>query len=184
MKRFDWKNLVLGVMIGSLGGTGIIYAAPQLQPTATETPVTTPSAQLYNAKGQNIGMVALTKEETGVKLQIFASQLSPGKHGIHIHQKAFTGNDFSTAGGHFNPASKKHGLENPEGHHLGDMPNLEVNQNGTVYAELLIPGANLVKGDANSLLGKSIIIHAKEDDGKTDPSGNSGDRIAGAVIPE
>ncbi|MGC5326836.1 superoxide dismutase family protein [Brevibacillus sp. SYSU BS000544] len=184
MKRIEWKNIFLAVMIGSLVGTGVIYATPHLSAIGEKAPISTLTAKLYNANGQNIGAVTLSNTDTGVKLQVSASHLSPGKHGIHIHQKAFTDFDFSTAGEHFNPYGKNHGLKNPEGPHLGDMPNLEVNQDGTANAELLIEGANLIKGDKNSLLGKSVIIHAKEDDQITDPAGNSGDRVAGANIPE
>jgi Cu-Zn family superoxide dismutase len=109
--------------------------------------------------------------------------LTPGKHGIHIHENAFAGSDFKTAQGHFNPEGKKHGLLNPEGHHLGDLPNLVVSEDGSAEATILVEHATLEPGDPDSLLGRSIIIHAGEDDEMTDPSGNSGDRVAGANIP-
>ena len=184
MKRIEWKNIFFALLICSLVYTGAIYVAPTLSVTSEKAPSKTATTTLYNANGQNIGVVTLSDTGAGVKMQVSATQLSPGKHGIHIHQKPFTGFDFTTAGEHFNPYGKKHGLENPQGYHLGDMPNLEVKQDGTANAEFLLQGANLIKGDNNSLLGKSVIIHAKEDDQKTDPAGNSGDRIAGANIPE
>jgi Cu-Zn family superoxide dismutase len=143
-----------------------------------------PQVEIVDANGKKIGSATLTEEQNGVQINLKASHLTAGKHGFHIHEKAFTGADFKTAGGHFNPEGKKHGLENPDGHHMGDMENLEVKEDGTVTAEITVHNANLKKGTPNSLLGKSMIIHAKADDGKTDPSGNSGDRIAGGIIPE
>jgi Cu-Zn family superoxide dismutase len=96
--------------------------------------------------------------------------------------------DFKSAGGHFNPTSKQHGFDNPQGHHAGDMMNFTVKENGTAKATVKDGDVVLGNGsEANSLLangGTAIIIHAKADDYKTDPAGNSGDRIAcGAITP-
>ncbi|MBD0382398.1 superoxide dismutase family protein [Paenibacillus sedimenti] len=146
--------------------------------------VGTPYVKLYNGKGEQIGSVVLTQDKSGVRIQLNAANLTPGKHGFHIHDKPFTGFDFKTAAGHFNPEGKKHGHDNPDGHHLGDMQNLEVKADGTVSTDFVIEGVTLEKGKKNSILGKSFMIHAGEDDGKTDPAGNSGDRIVGGNIPE
>lgn len=109
--------------------------------------------------------------------------MTPGKHGFHIHENVFEGSNLKTANGHFNPEGKKHGLQNPDGHHLGDLPNLIVNEDGTAEATILIEHASLEADKPESLLGRSLIIHAGEDDEMTDPAGNSGDRVAGANIP-
>ncbi|WP_248924427.1 superoxide dismutase family protein [Paenibacillus hamazuiensis] len=143
-----------------------------------------PYVVITDGSGKAIGHAELTPTDKGVKIHLEASGLTPGKHGFHIHQNPITNNDFNTAGGHFNPNGKKHGHDSPDGMHLGDMPNLEVGADGTAKADIIAEGASLDKGGANSLLGHSIVIHAKEDDGKTDPSGNSGDRIAGGNIPD
>lgn len=131
---------------------------------------------LKNSKGEKIGFAAVGQLGDILMLKVVASGLTPGKHGLHIHDKAIVGNDLSTAGGHFNPAGQKHGG------HLGDLPNLVVDEKGNVDQTFILMGVTLEEGKANSILGKSLIIHAAEDDGKTDPSGNSGDRVAGGNI--
>ena len=112
--------------------------------------------------------------------------MSPGKHGIHIHETAVCTPPISnrrepiSIQGH-----KEHGFENPKGFHLGDLPNLEVDAEGKVTAEVTTALVTLKPGVENSLLdadGSSLVIHEKVDDYKTDPAGNSGDRIACAVI--
>ncbi len=143
------------------------------------------TAEIQNSKGEKIGTATLIEKEKGVEVDLTVSSLSPGKHGMHIHEvgKCETP-DFKSAGGHFNPSQKKHGLENPEGSHGGDMPNLIVDKNGNAKTKLLLSSVSLKQG-SNSLLqsnGTTLVIHAKVDDEKTDPSGNSGDRIACGVI--
>ncbi|MEK3782454.1 superoxide dismutase family protein [Paenibacillus sp. FSL R5-0810] len=143
-----------------------------------------PVVKLYNAAGEPIGSATLEQIHDGVKVKITASGLTPGKHGFHVHENAIQGTDFKSAGAHFNPTHKHHGLENPQGSHVGDMPNLVVGADGTVEAETIIQHGTLEKGQPNSVLGRSLIIHAGEDDNVTDPAGNSGDRVAGGNIPE
>lgn len=140
--------------------------------------------KLYNAAGEPIGSATLEQVNDGVKVKITASGLTPGKHGFHVHENPIQDGDFKSAGAHFNPTHKHHGLENPQGSHVGDMPNLVVGADNTVEAETIIQHGTLEKGQPNSVLGRSLIIHAGEDDNVTDPAGNSGERVAGGNIPE
>jgi len=137
---------------------------------------------IVDAKGAAIGKAVLSAAEGGVRVDVEASGLTPGPHGFHLHEKAFVNNDFKTAGGHYNPEGKKHGRNNPDGHHAGDFDNLVVGANGKGSMSFVAEGLSLDKGAANSIWGKSFIIHAAEDDHTTDPAGNAGDRIAGGNI--
>jgi|SRR6516164_3263024 len=142
-------------------------------------------ADIVNGQVQNIGTAKILPAKKGVKIEVNVSQLPPGKHGIHIHAVGkCEGPAFTTAGGHLNPDAKKHGKENPEGPHAGDLLNLEVKADGTAKATLLDTMVTLGDGP-NSVFhegGTAIVIHEKEDDYKTDPAGNSGARIACGVI--
>lgn len=142
-------------------------------------------ADLKDPKGETIGTVSFLQLEEGVKVSIEASKLSPGQHGIHFHESGkCEGPDFKSAGGHFNPAKKEHGLENPAGAHAGDLPNLVADAEGRARAEFTTERATLAAGE-NSLLkegGTSVVIHAKSDDQKSQPAGAAGDRVACGVI--
>lgn len=142
-------------------------------------------ADIVNAQGQKIGTATFSQTRAGVRIKLDVSQLPPGTHGTHIHTVGkCEGPDFTSAGPHLNPDAKKHGTLNPEGPHAGDMPNIEVGSNGQVRTTIIAKGATMGDGP-NSLFhegGTSIVIHAKADDYKTDPSGNSGPRIACGVI--
>lgn len=143
-------------------------------------------APIINAKGEEIGEVSFVETDKGVTIDILADGLPPGKHGTHIHEKGVCATpDFESAGGHFNPTNKEHGFENPQGYHLGDLPNIEVDKEGKVNVTLTIDEYTLKPKAENSLInkdGSALVIHADEDDYKTDPSGNSGARIACAAI--
>jgi len=142
-------------------------------------------ADIVNAQGQKIGTAAIRQAGAGIRLYLQVSQLPPGTHGIHIHTVGkCEGPDFISAGGHLNPASRKHGKDNPEGPHAGDLLNIQAKASGDAEASLLDPNVTLGDGP-NSLFhegGTAIVIHEKTDDYKTDPAGNSGARIACGVI--
>ncbi len=153
--------------------------------TASEPPVLTAKAVLVNGQGTKIGAAKLTDLQEGVLIEVDLSQLPPGEHAMHLHTVgACHGPDFKTAGAHFNPSGRKHGLENPEGPHAGDLPNFEAKADGTARVEIVAKLVTLRDGK-NSLFqpgGTCLVIHAKPDDYRTDPAGNAGDRIACGVI--
>jgi len=142
-------------------------------------------AELYNAQGEKVGSATLTDGRGGVKIVIKVFKLPPGPHGFHIHAVGrCEPPDFASAGGHFNPYGKKHGLKNPEGPHAGDLPNLIIGPDGTAKAEVVASQVTLRPG-INSLFdpdGSALVIHADPDDEMTDPTGNSGARIACGII--
>jgi Cu-Zn family superoxide dismutase len=142
-------------------------------------------ADLINSAGEHIGTATFAEKANGVKLSLEASHLPPGEHGFHIHTVGKCDPpDFKSAGGHFNPQGKQHGLENPLGHHAGDLQNLTVDTQGNAKVKRLLTGVTLGEGE-NSLFhegGTALVIHAGPDDMKSDPAGNAGPRIACGVI--
>jgi Cu-Zn family superoxide dismutase len=155
---------------------------PATNDGSTEAPA---GASLKKADGTDLGLVTLAEDRNGVTVKVEASGLEPGAHGVHLHTVGrCEGPKFETAGPHWNPTGKQHGRDSPQGAHLGDLANLDIGADGRGTTSFLIGGASLTGGQ-NPLLdldGAALVIHAKADDYKTDPSGASGDRIACAVL--
>jgi len=173
MKRLAWVFALLPLIGGKAYG----------QPKAVDPGA---AAAIINSKGEPVGSAMLTQGPQSVTIAVVVSLLPPGKHGIHIHAIGKCDPpDFKTAGGHFDPFGKKHGLKSPEGPHAGDLPNLEVGPDGKGKIEATVGGLTLGKEGLAVLLesnGTAVVIHADPDDEMTDPAGNSGARIACGVI--
>jgi Cu-Zn family superoxide dismutase len=147
----------------------------------------TAKAALKDAGGKDVGQVQLLQTPHGVLIKLTLKGVPAGDHAFHVHAVGKCEPPFTSAGGHFNPSSHKHGMEAADGPHAGDMPNLHIPASGELVVEIANPMISLVKGQPNTVFdadGSAIIIHAGADDYKTDPTGNAGDRIACGVITE
>ncbi|MBO7742613.1 superoxide dismutase family protein [Paenibacillus sp. MWE-103] len=172
--------------VALLAGLAAVSPLRALASDHHETQSQTVTVKIIDAKGESIGSATLMQKDDQVLVRVEASKLTPGEHGLHFHE---TGKceapAFTSAGAHFNPAARMHGFNNPKGFHNGDLPNLKVDAAGNAKAEFETKVVTLAKGQPNSLLkdgGTALVIHDKADDYVTDPSGNSGDRIACGVI--
>jgi Cu-Zn family superoxide dismutase len=169
---------------------GIVAAAALLAGcaggrTATSDPSRMAWAELRDPSGESVGSAVLREEGGQVRLVVQASGLTPGRHGIHVHAVGrCEPPGFQSAGGHFNPLGKQHGLESATGPHAGDLPDLEADARGRAEYVAVTPRLTLGPGPTSifDADGSAIVIHAAADDQRTDPSGNSGNRILCGVI--
>jgi superoxide dismutase, Cu-Zn family len=139
-------------------------------------------AVIKPTKGNSVsGLVTFEETDKGVHVRAGLTGLTPGKHGFHIHEFGNISSDNgSSAGGHFNPGMMPHNMSSSPKKHAGDMGNIEADQSGNARLDYTDP---VMKLNGNfSIIGRAVIVHEKEDDLKTQPTGNSGDRIAQGVI--
>jgi Cu-Zn family superoxide dismutase len=171
VRRLLWIGV--GILLG-----GCASAASDTSPLSAE-------ATLKDKDGKQVGYAVLVDTPEGVRIAVTGYRLPAGEHGLHIHEAGKCDPpDFVTAGGHFNPSGKQHGRLNPAGPHAGDLPNLKVAPSGEAGVEVTTRAVTLRPGPASLFgsKGSSLVVHASPDDEKTDPTGNSGARIACGVI--
>jgi len=137
------------------------------------------TVEMKNGQGQSVGTATLSSaKDGGVSVALDLKNLTPGRHALHFHQTASCeGPAFTSAGGHYNPENKKHGLQNPEGPHAGDMNNFTVLKDGTAKTTVVAPHMKMG-------VAAALVVHAGVDDLKTDPAGNAGDRVACGVVSQ
>ncbi len=175
---------VVGLAATLAAGAGCVPAPP----VTTATPGATAEASviMHNRTGDRLGTLRLEQTENGLRIRGQLSGLPAGSLGFHVHEVGRCDRpSFDSAGEHFAPGDNEHGFLNPRGPHAGDMRNLRVGANGHVNLDALAERVSLTPGTRNSIVGgegKSLIIHQSPDDYVTDPSGNSGDRIACGII--
>lgn len=137
---------------------------------------------LHPTKGNKVtGQVTFTQSDSGMVVVADLTGLTPGKHGFHVHEFGDCSSpDASSAGGHFNPEGKEHGAPHADKRHVGDLGNVEAGNDGKAHYQFL--DSLMTFSGTNSIIGRSLIVHAGEDDLKSQPTGDSGDRIACGVI--
>jgi Cu-Zn family superoxide dismutase len=171
--------------------TVLLFAAsstPRAAPAADAGQPAPPSQSVVSAlkdrQGRPVGTVTLTETPHGLLVRGTVEGLHPGPHAIHFHETGKCEPPFTSAGGHFNPSQKTHGVLSPGGPHGGDLPNLVVPASGKLDFETFAPGLSLSSGPGAVLDsdGTAIVVHAKADDHVSQPAGDSGDRIACGVL--
>jgi superoxide dismutase, Cu-Zn family len=173
LRRYFFAALLGSLALLVVGGTALAQGAPRA------------TADLEDADGNPVGTAEFVETPRGVEVSVeVEGGIEPGEKGIHIHETGSIEPDFEAAGDHFNPTDAQHGLENPEGPHAGDLENIVVAEDGTASYRTVNDRITLGEGE-NSILGgdgTALVIHAEPDDQVTDPSGESGDRVAAGVI--
>jgi superoxide dismutase, Cu-Zn family len=180
MTRSHW--LLGGLLLGLCSLAARAQTTPPPPAPAPQLPSVT--VTVSDGKGTRLGEIRVTETPHGLLLQGTLTGVPPGEHAIHVHETGKCEPPFKTAGGHFNPGKKDHGALLPSGAHAGDLPNVFAAADGTLKFELLTPDLTLAPGP-NSVFdadGSSIVLHAKADDYRSQPAGDSGDRIACGVL--
>jgi len=173
-------------VVAMLVASGCAGTSGDRPTSAASSPPLSAGAPLQDKEGRQVGVATLVETPDGVRISVSVNRLPPGPKGLHIHAVGLCQPpEFTSAGAHFNPGEKKHGRLNPEGAHAGDLPNLVVAANGNGRVDFTSKLVTLRAGAPNSLLGEkgtAVVVHAAADDERTDPTGNSGARIACGVI--
>jgi Cu-Zn family superoxide dismutase len=173
--------------------TGSTEAVSQAGDPPTAPSDQTPAGQLPQGasvhmaptQGNKVhGALVIAAADGGVRISGALQELTPnGEFGFHIHEKGdCSAPDASSAGEHFNPDAQPHGHPERDPHHKGDIVNLQANGNGVAQVDVTVRGVTLHDGRATDVLGRAVVVHAKPDDYKSQPSGDSGDRIACGVV--
>lgn len=179
------KNSFNRLSAFSIISLSLVFSAISLGKAPEKVKLTSITSIIHDVQGKELGTAEFSSITNGIKIKLNLKGVPPGKHGAHFHEKGLCeGPDFKTAGGHFNPEHKEHGIHNEKGPHVGDLPNIEADTKGNIQIEFVTLSATLDSSEKSLLQkeGTSFVIHAKEDDLKTDPSGASGERIACGVI--
>lgn len=187
------RRVAAAAVIALMGCGGADTDDTMVQDTGAVTPAEsqlpnrdTIRVSFIDSAGQDAGTAQLIRQPSGVEIAVRVTGLTPGEHGFHVHE---TGRcdapSFESAGGHYSPEARQHGLQNPQGPHAGDLPGLRANEAGVADTVFTVDRLTLDAGSGASLLqpgGLALMVHADPDDNRTDPSGNSGARVACAVI--
>jgi Cu-Zn family superoxide dismutase len=182
--RFEGEAM-RSLVVAVFGIFGIVaVGAP---PASSQTPSRPPQAkaEMQNSQGRKVGVVTFEQTPHGVLVIADLRDLPPGSHALHVHEVGKCEPPFKTAGDHFNPMGKEHGMKNVRGMHAGDLPNLEVADDGAAHFQAFASGLSLEPGRAGYLFdkdGSAVVVHASADDYVTNPAGNAGDRIACGVV--
>ena len=165
--------------------TGCAHQGTSLGRVKAAPPAIEATTQLLGANGELRGVATLTQLASATSVHVRVEGLTAGTYAVHLHAVGkCEGPKFTSAGPHFNPTMTQHGKDNPLGPHLGDLPNVVVGPGGTGTVDFTVAGLALIGGTAPLLDadGAAVVVHAGPDDYKTDPSGNSGDRIVGGAL--
>ena len=188
--RFRWPFVSLASLVACNGGGPPISVPPRPRPEpvapvvkTTAYAAQTATAAIHDLVGARVGAATFTDTHSGLLVTATVTGLGRGAHGVHIHSVGRCEPPFLSAGPHFNPEKKAHGIRSREGPHRGDLPNIDMPPAGTLKFEFLLPGVTV--GGTNPLIGgdgTSIVFHTSGDDHRTDPDGASGSRLACGVI--
>ena len=156
---------------------------PAARPDSMSMRSASATVPMRNPAGRDLGTLTLTESPQGISISGRLAGLTPCEHGVHLHMVGQCQAPFESAGDHWNPTTRQHGSQNPQGPHLGDMPNLTVGADSSANVQLTTAGGTLRA--ANGLMdsdGAAVVVHAKADDMRTDPAGKSGDRMSCGVV--